>query len=118
MLVAGQPLPSVTKYCSNRNKADKNTAAEHSIEKSKDQQNRLSITTNCYVDNENYHLLLEVLESGDMLHNFTVSYFHAIALGRKRIEIVIRRLAKFQVCDANISLYRQENVVKFGGKIM
>ena len=96
MLVAGQPLPNVTRYCPNRKRTNKNTAAEHSIEKSKDQQNRLSITTNCYVDNENYYLLLEVLESGDMLHNFTVSYFHAIALGRKRIEIVIRRLAKFQ----------------------
>ncbi|CAB3996416.1 Hypothetical predicted protein [Paramuricea clavata] len=92
MLAAGQSLPNITEYCSNKDTTNKHTA----VDKNKDRSDRLSITTNCYVDENNYELFLDVLEGDDVIYDFTVSYFYAIALGLIRIEKILKALAIVQ----------------------
>ena len=106
MFAAGQPLPNVTEHCANKDRT------KFLVEKSKDQSNRLSITTNCYVDQGNYHLFLDVVEGNSTLHHFTVSYFHAIALGVRLIKNILKTLGNVQVSHVISSFIHTKQRIK------
>ena len=63
----------------------------------KELSHRLSITADCYVDDDNYDLFRDVLNGSCNPHDITVSYFHAVALGDKQIQKMLKLLAIVQV---------------------
>ena len=95
MLATGKQLSKVTEYCSNKNISPKNV-----VDKGKHLSNKLSITTDCYVDQSNYYLFLDAVKEelwNERVHDIFVSYIHAISLGFPRIKKILKEMGKTQV---------------------
>lgn len=65
----------------------------------KDRSNKLSITADCYIDENGYQLFLDILQAESTIHGFSVSYFHAIELGLIRVKNLLQQLGYVQVSN-------------------
>ena len=85
------------------------------VKERKSLSHRLSITADCFVDDDNYHLFRDVLKGICNPHDITVSYFHAIALGDKRIKTILKEMAILQVSVVYcflINLFQQPSSIQ------